>query len=73
MADFAPLTMPEWFLVIVLAAHTNGLVPVDQHFGTRDRCEQQLAVEVTVHRLRRQEVVYAACERIRRPRERAAR
>jgi hypothetical protein len=68
----APLTIPEWFLVIVLASHTNFLPPV-QRFEDRQRCEGQLAVQTTVHQLRGQQIVSAHCQRVRMKRPEAAR
>lgn len=62
------LTIPEWFLVIVLGGHMDtGLVPV-QRFESELRCEQQLAVEATVQQLRGQEIISAHCQRVRSPR-----
>lgn len=59
--------MTAYALVIVLATHTAGLVPVTWH-ATRERCEQQMAVEMTVIALRGQQAVSAACQRIPMPR-----
>lgn len=60
----------EWFLVIVLASNTTGLVPL-QRFETRERCEQQLAVEALHLAVTRREVISAHCQHVRQPQLRA--
>lgn len=59
--------MTAYALVIVLASHTAGLVPVSWH-ATLQRCEQQLAVEMTVIALRGQQAISAHCQPQRMPR-----
>lgn len=58
--------MTSYALVVVLATNIAWQVPVTWH-PTRDRCERQLAVEVTVLALRGQPVVSAHCQPQRTP------
>lgn len=60
--------MTAYVLVIVLASQTSFMPPVSWH-GSRERCEQQLAVEATVAALRGQTILSAHCQRQRVPRQ----
>jgi hypothetical protein len=58
------LTIPEWWLVVVLASNTTGLVPV-QRFMTQEACESQKGVEVIHMTVTGRQVVSARCQHVR--------
>ena len=63
------LTIPEWWLVVVMASNTTGLVPV-QRFQTEEACTSQKGVEVIHMTVTGRQVVSAHCQhvRVRQPR-----
>ena len=65
------LTIPEWWLVVVLASNTTGMVPV-QRFQTEEACETQKFVEVLHASVTGRQVVSAHCQHVRVRQPRAA-
>ena len=58
------LTIPEWWLVVVMASNNTGLVPV-QRFQTEEACKGQKGVEVIHMTVTGRQVVSAHCQHVR--------